>query len=126
MVPGWCVLRMCSPQRSHVFNETSKSRSKIQTILLVISPKWIYCVIQRPLRDESLLETPGGSQLVTNVAVTSLSHLVNHVNINQQYCWSKHFSRTLISFLFSFIVLSIYNYMKAISLPDSLCGLCER
>lgn len=50
------------------------------------------------------------TQPVLYLTLTTLPPLVNQVDGEQHYCWSKHFSRTFISFLFSFIALSMELY----------------
>lgn len=63
-----------------------------------------------------------------HLAVTTSPPLVNLVDADQPYWWSKHFSRTFISFPLSFIgsSMEIYESNISLSLSDSLCGLCER
>lgn len=46
---------------------------------------------------------------------SSLPSLVNLVDGDLRYCWSKHFSRTFISFPLTFIVLLIELYESNIS-----------
>lgn len=97
--------------------------------LLEILSKLIFCAPEVSSNSDggivSRWNTPGGPQLVTYLALTTLPLLVNQLDGDQHYCWSKHFSRTFISFR-SVLLRYRWNYMKAISLPASLCGLRER
>lgn len=68
---------------------------------------------------------PGGRQPIMHLALTTLPAMVNQVDGDRCYCSSKHFSRTLFHFP-SLLLCYRWSSMKAISLPGSLCGLCER